>query len=132
MYMTFVLLTVFMTEFVVAAADTKRDCYVTITALGFLNVLLSGLLIKGSTMPTWVSPWAPSISAVRWAMQGNFINLYHESGSFPTFPNGYTLYTSFLTLYGWGGKDKWYCYVMIVLMLSKSFFFRYVFLENTI
>eukprot|EP01039_Chlorochromonas_danica_P008620 gene8620-9499_t len=116
-YITFVETSVAMAEFIVFSSDTKRHFYERITLLAFFNVLLSGLLVKASTMPVWIAPWAPSISMVRWSMQANFLNLYENSDVFPTLPSGYSPYIGFLNLYGWGGKTKWYCWGMLCIIL---------------
>jgi ABC-type multidrug transport system ATPase subunit len=113
-YIIFVQTSVAMSEFVISTCETKRNFYERITGIAFLNILFSGLLIKASTLPDWLAPWASSCSLVRWSMQGNFVNLYDGSPDFSTLPNGYTPYSAFLSLYGWGGKTEWYCLSMMV------------------
>jgi hypothetical protein len=68
--------------------------------------------VQASSLPNWMAPWAPSFSLIRWVMQAQFINYFDGSSVFPILPFINT-YTQFLTLFGWGGKTKWYCLGMI-------------------
>jgi hypothetical protein len=124
-YMFFVLLTTIMTECIVNVAPTKPTIYVMVTSMGFLNFLFSGLFIKSSCLPAWLRPWTPSISVIRWMMQANFINTYDgDTAVFPVIPtSGYSVYTAFLSLFGWGGKTKWYCFYML---LACIFVYKFV------
>jgi hypothetical protein len=65
-----------------------------------------------------MQPWAPSVSMIRWNFQGNFINVYDGNDVFVTLPTGYSTYTAFLRLFGWGGKTKWYCFYMVLANIA--------------
>lgn len=56
-------------EALIAVSSTPREVYVSYSGVVAVQFLFSGLLIKSSTMPDWLSPWVPSISVIRWAMQ---------------------------------------------------------------
>ena len=74
-------------------------------------------MLKPSLLPRWMAPWVPSVSVIRWALQGLCINYFQDNPDlFPDLP-GYSTYTNFMTLYGWGGKTKWYCLNMIIVIL---------------
>ena len=72
----------------------------------------------------WVAPWGPSISLIRWATQALVINDFEDNYTyFPMIPPDGPLgniylntYHAFLHMFGWGGKTKWYCLGMIVVM----------------
>ncbi len=110
-----VLCSAVMAEVLIVGAVEKRSAYISIPALSFFNFLFSGLFIKPGSLPSWLAPWAPSISMIRWNMQANFINQYDgNTAVFPVLPSGYSTYTSFLVLFGWGGKTQWYCLYMLI------------------
>jgi len=117
-FMFFVFLTAIMTECVVNVAPNKRFIYVGVSGLGAANFLFSGLFIKPSCLPFWLRPWTPSVSVIRWNMQANFINTYDGTNTLPTLPSGYSMYDAFLSLYGWGGKTKWYCFYMLLVCVA--------------
>jgi hypothetical protein len=49
-------------------------------------------------------------------MQAEFLNNYYgKTASFPDLPNGTKTLDIFLSIFGWGGKTKWYCLYMIVI-----------------
>jgi ABC-type multidrug transport system ATPase subunit len=100
-------------EFVIYIAPTIRAAYLMSPAISFLQFQFSGLFLKPTLLPYWLQPWAPSVSLFRWTLQGSFINQY--SGAVSLFPpiGDYSTFDSFLSLYGWGGKSKWYCLSMI-------------------
>ncbi len=51
--------------------------------------------------------------------QANFINTYEgNTDAFKTLPSGYSTYTTFLNLFGWGGKTKWYCFYMVLANIA--------------
>jgi len=119
-----VLCSTILAELCIVGAPEKRIAYLTIPALAFFNFLFSGLFIKPGSLPQWLAPWAPSLSMIRWTMQSNFINQYENNPEvFPVLPSGYSTYTSFLQLFGWGGKTKWYCFYMLV---ANVFIFKAV------
>lgn len=74
-------------------------------------------------------PFMPSSSVVRWNMQGNILNIYggnvgavgSSNNAFIVFPSGYSTYDAYLTLFGWGGKSKWYCLMAIVYYILVMF-----------
>lgn len=104
---------VLLTENVIFLMPTKSACYTVVTSLGFLNFLFSGLFVKPDGLPDWLSPWAPSMSMIRWNMQANYVSLY--DGAFPVTSTGFSPYTILLGLFGWGGKTKWYCFYMLII-----------------
>jgi hypothetical protein len=110
-----VLASLMLAETIIVASEDKRGCYTGIPGSAFLNFLFSGLFLKAQSLPRWMAPWAPSVSMIRWNFQGNFINVYHGSDVFVTLPTGYSTYTAFLRLFGWGGKTKWYCFYMVCI-----------------
>lgn len=93
-----------------------------------------------------MQPWLPSVSLIRWFTQGLTINEY--DGNNEAFPSvgisAYILeiflllmsiliieilidclqtpffdsYTYALSLFGWGGKTKWYCFYMLLVSLG--------------
>lgn len=117
-YIIFSILTAVLTDCVIYVAVDKRACYTSITGLAFVNFVFSGLFIKSYTLPQWLAPWATSLSMIRWNMQGNFISTYKDNpDAFPTLPNGYSVYNSFLSLFGWGGKTAWFCFSCLIIMI---------------
>lgn len=115
-FIVMILASALMAEMLIVGAPEKRIAYLTIPALAFVSFLFSGLFIKPGSLPSWLAPWAPSISIIRWNMQANFINQYYGNTEvFPVLPSGYSTYTSFLLLFGWGGKTEWYCLGMLVV-----------------
>lgn len=117
--MMLVLASVMLAEAIVVGAEDKRQCYTSIPGVAFLNFLFSGLFIKPQSLPRWMAPWAPSVSMIRWNFQANFINVYNgNTDVFVTLPTGYSTYTAFLRLFGWGGKTKWYCFYMLIINIA--------------
>ena len=112
-FMFLVWSSVLLSENVIFMIKDKRDCYTALTGLGFINFLFSGLFVKSAALPNWLGPWAPSLSMIRWNMQGNYISVY--DGAFPVTPQGFSPYTLFLSLFGWGGKTKYYCFYMLLI-----------------
>lgn len=117
-YVLMVLSGAVMSEAVVFMSDDKRLCYTAIPGLAFVQFMFSGLFIKSGSLPQWLAPWTPSISMIRWMMQGNYISLYYNTNVFPVLPNGYSTYTSFLVLFSWGGKSDWYCLYRLLIFLA--------------
>jgi hypothetical protein len=105
-------------EFIVFSVKDIRSCYISLPAFYFVFFAFSGLFIKASSLAHWISPWAPSFSLIRWAMQSQFINYFDgDIAVFPVLPFINT-YKQFLQLFGWGGKTKWYCLGMIVCNIA--------------
>lgn len=110
-FMFMVLTSTLLAENIVNLAPNKRSCYMGITSLGFMNFIFSGLFIKAQSLPRWMAPWVPSLSMIRWNMQGNFINVYQNNEAAIPLP---AVLTSIENLFGWGGKTKWYCVYMLL------------------
>ena len=94
-----------------------RQAYSAIPGLCFLLFVFSGLVFKPQTLPRWMAPWLPSMSIIRWAAQGLILNEYeYNRVAFPDLgpTKGYSTWQSFLNLFGWGGKTKWYCFNIVV------------------
>jgi hypothetical protein len=104
-------------EWVCFSISKIRDAYLTIPAYYFLFFAFSGLFIKPATLPSWIAPWAPSFSLIRWTMQSDFINYFDGTTYLPTI-NELDTYSQFLSLFGWGGKSKQYCLGMIVCNIA--------------
>ena len=125
--MFFVLCTIFATlggtalsEAVVFLVPTVRSAYLIIPAVSFVQFAFSGLFLKPSLLPDWMAPWAPSISIIRWTLQAEFINQFQGSQIIPfglSLPN-YSAFGAFLSLFGWGGKTKWFCFEMILVNVA--------------
>ncbi len=107
MFMIFMVVCVLLCECVVFIAPDLLSVYVATTGLALMNFAFSSLFIKFQSLPSWLAPWAPSLSMIRWNLQGNFLNLYN--GTFAVSPGGFSTYALLLRLYGWGGKSPWYC-----------------------
>lgn len=105
-----------LSEIAIYWSDNLSASYISIAVAAGLEFLTSGLMLKAGSFPRWMRGWVPSISALRWIMQGGFICVYDNNlEAFPMkFPNStYTQYYGYLSLFGWGGKTKWYCLGMI-------------------
>ena len=112
-----ILATTMMAEAVIYVVPGVREAYIAIPAVSFSQFLFSGLMLKPCLLPQWLAPWIPSISVIRWTLQGLCINYFSDNKDlFPQF-EFYDTYTNFMTLYGWGGKSKWYCLNMVILMM---------------
>eukprot|EP00605_Chrysophyceae_sp_TOSAG23-4_P002784 GSChrysophyteH1.ASY1.ANO1.3068.1 assembled CDS len=105
-------------EMLIYAAPTIRAAYLVVPAVSFVQFMFCGLFLKPSLLPDWIQPWSPSISLFRWALQGSFLNQF--SGNLELFPlvGGMSTFDFFLSLYGWGGKSKWYCFSMVCVMIA--------------
>lgn len=110
-FMFIVFVSCLLAEIVVSLAPDRRSVYLGITSLGFSNFCFSGLFIKAQSLPFWMRPWVPSLSMIRWNMQGLFISTFDGNTRAMVIPQ---VYTSILTLFGWGGKTKWYCFYMLL------------------
>jgi hypothetical protein len=110
-----------LSEVVIYLSEDMRSSYISIPAMAFLEFVTSGLFLKASSFPDWLSPWVPSVSLIRWIMQACFICVYDgNTDVFPAqFPKStYTLYTGYLNLFGWGGKTKWFCFYMLLANIA--------------
>jgi len=120
----FILVTIFttiastmMVELIIYVAPSIRAAYLLVPAVSFLQFQFSGLFLKPVLLPTWMQSWAPSISLIRWTLQGSFLNQFQGSSMFPVLPIYNTL-SGFLSLFGWGGKSKWYCFNMVLVFIA--------------
>ena len=107
-----------LSEIAVYTSETLSASYIMISVVGALEFLCSGLIVKAGSFPLWLRPWIPSLSMLRWIMQGGFIRVYNNNlEAFPMiFPKStYTQYYGYLSLFGWGGKTEWDCLGMIVI-----------------
>jgi hypothetical protein len=114
--MTAVLASVMVTEAIIfAIVNDIRIAYLAIPAMSFIFFCFCGFFVKPSTLPHWIACWAPSFSIIRWSMQALFINMFSDDRD--TFPvvNNTNTYKTFLSLFGWGGKTKWYCLEMMLV-----------------
>ena len=105
-----------MVELIIYVVNSIRDAYLLVPAISFLQFQFSGLFLKPILLPTWMKAWAPSISLIRWTLQGSFLNQFQGSVLFPNLPI-YNVFSGFCSLYGWGGKTKWYCFNMVIFFL---------------
>jgi len=119
----FILVTIFttiastmMVELIIYVAPSIRAAYLLVPAVSFLQFQFSGLFLKPVLLPAWMQPWAPSISLIRWTLQGSFLNQFQGSSLFPVLPIYNTL-SGFSSLFGWGGKTKWYCFNMVLVFI---------------
>jgi hypothetical protein len=103
-----VLASFLMSEFVIYSVADIRSAYLVIPGLVLVQFAFSGLFIKTASLPGWLSPWAPSASMIRWALEGNFINQFEDSSLFVNI-NGFSTYEEFLTLFTWQNQTKWLC-----------------------
>jgi hypothetical protein len=94
--------------------DKDRSFYSSIPAMGFVLFFFSGLMIRSDTLPEWTQSWLPSVSIIRWSMQGMTINRFEGTGYFPTILN-FSVYDAVMSSLGWGGKSKGYCQDIVLL-----------------
>jgi hypothetical protein len=105
-------------ETLISLAPTLRDVYAIIPAIAFIFFFFSGLILKPDTLPEWTQPWVPSISIIRWAMQGMTLNRNLSTLFPPEGALGLDLYSAFLSTLGWGGKSKHFCLNMVGLNMA--------------
>ena len=123
---------------ILAMSSHLREVYLTLPMTIFVQFYLSSIPVKPSTLPSWMAPWAPSISLIRWGTQAAFINEFEDQtcdastslalGNAPTCPFPYIVveayginvktYHIFLSFFGWGGKTKWYCLYMSLVFIG--------------
>jgi ABC-type multidrug transport system ATPase subunit len=119
-------------EAVCVAVPDVRSAYLTLPVVSMVMFFFSGLPVKPATLPDWVGPWGPSISLIRWVSQSLVLNEFDGQTCSPavtgetcTFPEvqiqggAVTIktYSAFKTLFGWGGKTKYFCLEMVVINL---------------
>ncbi len=108
--------------FFVIQATEVRSIYYAIPGTAFLLFLFSGMLVKPSTLPRWCAPWMPSISAIRWFMQGGMISEGEDNPSlFREIPGDFDLYKSYMSMFGWNGKTKEYCFDVLLINIAVYF-----------
>jgi ABC-type multidrug transport system ATPase subunit len=126
-----VLIGTLLAEWVMSIVPDMRSAYMLIPLLVFVNFAFSGLFLKFSTLPSFTKGWSPSLSAIRWLLQANFINRFEDdtcsgdliqSCSFPilpSWPTDYSTYDNFEELFGWKGKTKWEClYILLAMFVA--------------
>ncbi len=113
-FMVFMLVCHGLAECVISIAPNLVQAYISLTGLSFTNFLFSGLFLKFQSLPNWMGPWVPSLSMIRWNLQGNFINIYQDA--FPATKTGFSPYAILLRLFGWGGKTKWFCFQCLIVL----------------
>jgi len=136
---------------ILAMSSHLREVYLTLPMMIFVQFYMSSIPVKPSTLPSWMKPWAPSISLIRWGSQAAFINEYEDQTcdalpyitasppqvppcsfpyvSVPAFGVNIKSYKTFLSFFGWGGKTKWYCLYMSIVFIGV---FRFVTLIITL
>lgn len=109
--------------FFVIPATELRSIYYAIPGLGFFFFYFSGMLVKPSTLPEWAAPWMPSVSPVRWFMQAGVINeAYNNEAMFPPLPAGsFDIYKAYLGFFGWNGKTKYECLLVLGFHVMIAF-----------
>ena len=118
--MVYVIAGIIMVEVVIHSSSNVRSCYFSVPGLIFFQFAFSGLFVKTSTLPHWLGSWVTSISMIRWAFQGNFINEFKGADFLsPQPPDNPILYpySQFLSLFGWGGKTKEFCVEMLIIFI---------------
>lgn len=105
-----------LTEAVMFSASSIRTGYQVIPGVVFVNFVFSGLMIKPVTLPNWLG-WAPAATLCRWVLQAQILNQFDgDTGAFPYIDLfNYSTYDAYLSLFGFGGKTKWYCFYMILI-----------------
>lgn len=113
-----VLNSTFMVETIVYTLPDIRSAYSFIPGASVILFLFSGLIFKPSTLPSYLAPWLPSVSMIRWFSQGMFINQFlGDTEAFPEIkqPFYYSTYEALLNIFGWGGKTKWDCFRILMI-----------------
>ena len=109
-------------ETIVYILPDIRTAYRFVPAVGFFLFYFSAIIVKPSCLPPWLAPWLPSVSAIRWLTQALVINEYqYNTDAFPVLintPEQFALYDYIMSLFGWGGKTKWYCLYMLLVNLA--------------
>jgi hypothetical protein len=107
-------------ETIVYVLPDIRTAYRLVPAVGFLLFYFSGIPVRPDLLPRWAAPWLPSVSMIRWLTQGLLINEYqYNRDAFPEVgPQQFSTYNYALSLFGWGGKTKWYCLYMLLINLA--------------
>lgn len=103
-------------ETIIYMSSDMRSCYITVPTGAFVQFTSSGLFLKAGSSPSWMRPWFPSISTIRWMMQGCYIACY-KGGSLSDgiLGTNYSAYGDISEIFGWGGKTKWYCLGMVII-----------------
>ena len=114
-------------EAVIGLSPDLRSIYQLIPAVGFIFFFFSGLIIKADTLPGWTQSWIPSVSPIRWAMQGMFINRFKDSKVCPPF-----IYEQLLESLGWEGEDKEYCINVVFIMFGLYRVLTYIALKSSV
>jgi ABC-type multidrug transport system ATPase subunit len=102
-------------------ASEQRSIYYIIPGLAFFFFYFSGMLVKPSTLPDWCAPWMPSVSPVRWYMQGGVINEFADSDEIFAVIGEFDIYKAYLGFFGWNGKSKYECLFVLGLHVLIAF-----------
>jgi len=109
----------FLVETIVHILPDIRHAYSFIPGMSIMLFLFSGMIFKPDTLPNWMQPWLPSVSVIRWMAQGIVINEFGTNDDiFPVTPTGFSLWDNYLSIFGWGGKTKWYCLRIMLLNMG--------------
>lgn len=135
-----VLIGTLLAEWVMSIVPDMRSAYMLIPLLVFVNFAFSGLFLKFSTLPSFTKGWSPSLSAIRWLLQANFINRFQNDTCnplelcsngelctcafpiLPAYPDNYSTYLHFEELFGWKGKTEWDClWILLAMFVAYRF-----------
>jgi hypothetical protein len=112
----------FLVETVVYILPDMRSAYGFIPMFSILLFVFSGLIFKPSTLPQYLQPYVPSISIIRWIAQATVLNEFDTNDDvLPVIPGpngGYSVWESYLNMFGWGGKTKWYCFNVLMMNIA--------------
>ena len=109
----------FLVETIVYVLPDVRSAYGFIPMLAIVLFMFSGLIFKPSTLPHYLAPYIPSVSIIRWIAQATVLNEFDNNDDvFPVTPTGYSAWESYLNMFGWGGKTKWYCFNVLILNIA--------------
>ncbi len=100
-------------EAVIGLSPDLRSIYQLIPAVGFIFFFFSGLVVKANTLPGWTQSWIPTVSPIRWAMQGMFINRFKDSEYCPPF-----IYQQLLESLSWENEGKQFCMEVVFIMFG--------------
>jgi ABC-type multidrug transport system ATPase subunit len=104
-------------EIGIYASEDVLASFVSITSIAFLSFVFSGLFVKTYSLPLWLQ-WFPNVVPIRWNMQGQYISYFKSQVGvgelFVPFPSGYSFYDTYMALFGWGHRSRWFCLGMNV------------------
>ena len=115
-----------LSEIVVYTSSTIRQAYVNFPVALFLLFYFSSIPVKPSTYVYWMRSWVPSVSVFRWTIQATIINEFEDDPIFlalqcnpfnPTMCQTINTYPNYLSVFGFGGKTRGFCYGIMFLNL---------------